>query len=182
DRCRAGPAYTRALHAAFGHYLPGASALQRALLRRPWAASASMRLVTAPVVRRLVASTWSIYWNGLADGAAPRPAAWAARGLETGSGESDAAGSVSGLMNVLPVGPASTASWVALPRSSCFQVRNHSVYPSSQVPATGLPVTVIGSPGSDRSYHHWACSGDRFTQPWLTLTNPCSPSDHGAEW
>jgi hypothetical protein len=42
-----------------------------------------MRLVTAPVVRRLVASTWSIYWNGLADGAAPRPAAWAARGLET---------------------------------------------------------------------------------------------------
>ncbi len=83
DRCRAGPAYTRALHAAFGHYLPGASALQRALLRRPWAASASMRLVTAPVVRRLVASTWSIYWNGLADGAAPRPAAWAARGLET---------------------------------------------------------------------------------------------------
>jgi hypothetical protein len=42
-----------------------------------------MRLVTAPVVRRLVASTWSIYWNALADGAAPRPAAWAARGLET---------------------------------------------------------------------------------------------------
>jgi len=29
-----------------------------------------------------VASTWSIYWNGLTDGAAPRPAAWAARGLE----------------------------------------------------------------------------------------------------
>src|SRR5205807_859188 len=55
DRCRAGPAYTRALHAAFGHYLPGASALQRALLRRPWAASASMRLVTAPVVRRPMA-------------------------------------------------------------------------------------------------------------------------------
>jgi geranylgeranyl reductase family protein len=83
DPCRAGPAYTRALHQAFGRYLPGASALQRALLRRPWAASASMRLVTAPGVRRLVASTWSIYWNGLADGAAPRPAAWAARGLET---------------------------------------------------------------------------------------------------
>src|SRR5262245_64116515 len=82
DPCRAGPAYTRALAEAFGHYLPGASALQRALLRRPWAASASMRLVTAPGVRRLVASTWSIYWNGLTDGARPRPAAWAARGLE----------------------------------------------------------------------------------------------------
>jgi geranylgeranyl reductase family protein len=83
DPCRAGPAYTRALHQAFGRYLPGASALQRALLRRPWAASAGMRVVTAPGVRRLVASTWSIYWNGLADGARPRPAAWAARGLET---------------------------------------------------------------------------------------------------
>jgi flavin-dependent dehydrogenase len=83
DPCRAGPAYARAMDAAFGSYMPGASALQRTLLRRPWAASASMRLVTAPVVRRLVASTWSIYWNGLADGAAPRPAAWAARGLET---------------------------------------------------------------------------------------------------
>ena len=42
-----------------------------------------MRRVTAPVVRRLVASTWSIYWNGLADGAQPRPAAWAARGVES---------------------------------------------------------------------------------------------------
>ncbi len=83
DPCLAGPAYTRALAETFGRYLPGASALQRGLLRRPWVASAGMRLVTAPVVRRLVASTWSIYWNGLSDGAAPRPAAWAARGLET---------------------------------------------------------------------------------------------------
>jgi len=82
DPCQAGPAYTSALDGAFGRYLPGAGALQRTLLRRPWAASASMRLVTAPVVRHLVASTWSIYWNGLTDGAQPRPAAWAARGLE----------------------------------------------------------------------------------------------------
>jgi geranylgeranyl reductase family protein len=74
--------YTAALAGAFGRYLPGASALQRALLRRPRAASAAMRLLTAPVVRGLVAGTWSIYWNGLADGARPRPAAWAARGVE----------------------------------------------------------------------------------------------------
>jgi len=83
DPCLAGPIYTRAMAETFGRYLPGASALQRGLLRRPWVASAGMRLVTAPVVRRLVAGTWSIYWNGLSDGAAPRPAAWAARGLET---------------------------------------------------------------------------------------------------
>ena len=37
------------------------------------------------------------------------------------------AGNVSGLTKVLPVGPAYTASCVALPRSNCFQVRNHSV-------------------------------------------------------
>ena len=80
--CEAGPAYAQALAEAFGRYLPGASALQRGLLRRPWAASAGMRLVTAPVVRRLVASTWSIYWNGLTDGARPRPSAWTARTVE----------------------------------------------------------------------------------------------------
>ena len=83
DPCRAGPAYSQALEAAFGRYLPGASALQRTLLRRPRAAAASMRLITAPGVRRMVASTWSIYWNGLADGARPRPAAWTARGVQT---------------------------------------------------------------------------------------------------
>jgi flavin-dependent dehydrogenase len=82
DPCQAGTAYPQALEGAFGRYLPGASALQRSLLRRPRLASASMRLVTAPVVRNLVAGTWSIYWNGLVDGARPRPAAWAARGVE----------------------------------------------------------------------------------------------------
>ena len=39
-------------------------------------------------------------------------------GLEPCSRELDALCSVSGLMNVLPVGPACTASWVALPRSN----------------------------------------------------------------
>ena len=86
DPCRAGAAYTQALAGAFGRYLPGASALQRTLLRRPRLASASMRLVTAPVMRNLVAGTWSIYWNGLVDGARPRPAAWAARGVEALAG------------------------------------------------------------------------------------------------
>src|SRR5262245_62617556 len=60
-----GPAYTEALAGVFGRYLPGAAALQTALLRRPSAASAGVRLLTAPVVRRLVAGTWSLYWNGL---------------------------------------------------------------------------------------------------------------------
>jgi geranylgeranyl reductase family protein len=73
-----GPAYTEALAAAFGGYMPGAAALQAALLRRPRAASAGIRLLTAPGVRRLLAGTWSLYWNGLVDGARPRPSAWSA--------------------------------------------------------------------------------------------------------
>ena len=70
-----GPAYTEAVADAFGRYMPGAAALQTMLLRRPRAASAGIRLLTAPLVRDLVAGTWSIYWNGLVEGARPRPSA-----------------------------------------------------------------------------------------------------------
>jgi geranylgeranyl reductase family protein len=80
---RAGHAYTEAIEAALGRYMAGASAVQGVLLRRPRTASAATRLLTAPVVRRVVAGTWSIYWNGLVDGARPRPSAWAARTVET---------------------------------------------------------------------------------------------------
>jgi flavin-dependent dehydrogenase len=73
-----GPAYTEALAAAFGGFMPGAAALQAALLQRPVVASAGLRLLTAPGVRRLLAGTWSLYWNGLVDGARPRPSAWSA--------------------------------------------------------------------------------------------------------
>jgi menaquinone-9 beta-reductase len=73
-----GPVYAETLAAAFGGYMPGAAALQDALLRRPRAASAGIRLLTAPGVRRLMAGTWSLYWNGLVDGAQPRPSAWSA--------------------------------------------------------------------------------------------------------
>jgi hypothetical protein len=62
--------------------MAGASALQAVLLRRPRATSAITRLVTAPGVRRVVAGTWSIYWNGLVDGARPRPSAWTARAVQ----------------------------------------------------------------------------------------------------
>jgi flavin-dependent dehydrogenase len=82
----AGLMYADALAERFGGYLAGAAALQRALLRRPRATSAGMRLLTAPVVNRLVAGTWSIYWNGLVDGARPRPSAWAARAVQSAAG------------------------------------------------------------------------------------------------
>jgi geranylgeranyl reductase family protein len=83
----AGPAgaaevYTAAIEAAFGRYMPGAAALQGALLARPRAASAALRVLTASGVRRVVAGTWSIYWNDLADGARPRPSAYSARAVQ----------------------------------------------------------------------------------------------------
>ncbi len=79
---RAGPAYTEAILAAFGPYMAGASVLQSVMLRRPRITSAVTRVLTAPGVRRAVAGTWSIYWNGLADGARPRPSAWNARAVQ----------------------------------------------------------------------------------------------------
>ena len=59
------------------------------------------------------------------------------------------AGSDDGLTNVLPCGPACTASPSALPLRYCDQGRNHSVQPSSHLPAAVLLVTVMGSPGMD---------------------------------
>lgn len=78
--------YAQALEAAFGQYMAGASALQQVMLRRPRTTSAATRLLTAPVVRRAVAGTWSVYWNCLADGARPRPAAWTARAVQVTAG------------------------------------------------------------------------------------------------
>jgi geranylgeranyl reductase family protein len=83
---RAASVYAEAVEAAFGQYMAGASALQRVLLAKPRTASAVTRLLTAPVVRRAVAGTWSIYWNGLADGARPRPSAWTARAVQVTAG------------------------------------------------------------------------------------------------
>ena len=79
---RAADTYAEAIEAVFGQYMTGAAALQRTLLRRPRTTSAVTRLLTAPAVRRTIAGTWSIYWNGLTDGARPRPSAWTARGVQ----------------------------------------------------------------------------------------------------
>jgi hypothetical protein len=78
---RAAAAYTEALTAAFGPYLPGAAALQATLLHRPRAVPARCGCHRARGPPAL-AYTWSLYWNGLVDGASPRPAAWAAAAVQ----------------------------------------------------------------------------------------------------
>jgi menaquinone-9 beta-reductase len=80
---RAATMYAGALAELMDPYLTGAAALQEAMLTRPRLASAAMRLLTAPPLRRAVAGTWSLYWNGLADGAAARPSARAAAAVQS---------------------------------------------------------------------------------------------------
>jgi len=79
---RAAATYTAAVGELMSRYMTGAAALQEAMLARPRLASAGMRLATSAPLRRLVAGTWSLYWNGLADGAAPRPAARGAAAVQ----------------------------------------------------------------------------------------------------
>jgi menaquinone-9 beta-reductase len=78
--------YIEAVRDTFGRYMPGAAALQAMLLRRPRLASGAVRLLTAPGVSRVAAGTWSLYWNGLVDGASPRPAAWSAAAVQRVAG------------------------------------------------------------------------------------------------
>ncbi len=74
----AGERYAAALEAHFSKFMVGAAAVQTQMLRRPRFTSTSARVLTSPGVRRVVAGTWSLYLNGLVDGAEPRPSAWSA--------------------------------------------------------------------------------------------------------
>jgi geranylgeranyl reductase family protein len=75
----AGPAtaatrYRAFLASAFAPYQSAAAPVHAALLPRPRATAAIGRVLTAPVVGRVVAGGWSIFWNDLVEGATPRPA------------------------------------------------------------------------------------------------------------
>jgi hypothetical protein len=52
-----------------------------ALVGRPRQIARLSAVLTSPIVGRLIASTWAIYWNNLADGAATAPAVTAAKGV-----------------------------------------------------------------------------------------------------
>ena len=82
DPTHAGEAYTAAIDAHFAGFMVGAAAVQTQMLRRPRFTSTSARVLTSPGVRRVVAGTWSLYLNGLVDGAEPRPSAWGARAVQ----------------------------------------------------------------------------------------------------
>jgi hypothetical protein len=49
------------------------AAVHAALIRRPRTISATGRLLTRAPLAQAVAPAWSLYWNGLAQGARPGP-------------------------------------------------------------------------------------------------------------
>lgn len=63
-------AYLRLQHAPFAGSV---AALHAALIGRPRAVSAAGRVLTRAPLARAIAPAWSLYWNGLADGARPGP-------------------------------------------------------------------------------------------------------------
>lgn len=67
--------YLRDAHAPF---MSAVAPMHAALLGRPRAISTLGRALTAPIVSRAIAGTWSLYWNDLLAGAKPRPALTAA--------------------------------------------------------------------------------------------------------
>jgi geranylgeranyl reductase family protein len=82
---------TRGPKGASGHYLESLRTLtahhqinapvQRGVVRHPRSVSVAGRLLTAPLVRNAVASTWSLYWNDLVRGARPSPPQRMAAGI-----------------------------------------------------------------------------------------------------
>lgn len=82
DATQASEAYGDGVEDRFGRFMGGAAAVQAAMLGRPRFTSSAARLLTAPPLRTMVAGTWSLYLNGLADGARPGPSAWGAQLVE----------------------------------------------------------------------------------------------------
>src|SRR3982751_4537662 len=70
----------------------------------------------------------------------------------------------------------------ALPCLYWSQLMFQSVQPSPLRSLRGVPETVIGSPIIVRANSQAPIFSETLTQPWDTLTRPCTPSDHGAAW
>jgi flavin-dependent dehydrogenase len=71
--------YRRWVNATYGPWTSVTTPIHAAFVRRPRQIARLSATLTAPVVGRLIASTWAMYWNNLAEGAIPTPAVAAAR-------------------------------------------------------------------------------------------------------
>ncbi len=70
--------YRRWVGETYGRWASVTAPFHATFVSRPRHIAGLSAALTAPVVGRLIASTWAIYWNNLADGAFPSPAATAA--------------------------------------------------------------------------------------------------------
>jgi menaquinone-9 beta-reductase len=91
DPARAGEGYAASLDERFTPFMSGASAIHVTMLQRARLTSTTARVLTTPGVRRVVAGTWALYLNGLADGSASRPSAWTAKLIQQVAGRFAAA-------------------------------------------------------------------------------------------
>ena len=73
--------YRRWVRASYGNWTSVTTPVHAALVGRPRQIARLSAALTSPIVGRMIASTWAIYWNNLADGAATAPAAMAAKAV-----------------------------------------------------------------------------------------------------
>ena len=73
--------YRHWVNEAYGRWTSVTTPIHASFVGRPRHIAGLSATLTAPIIRRLVASTWAIYWNNLADGAVPTPAVAAARAV-----------------------------------------------------------------------------------------------------
>jgi geranylgeranyl reductase family protein len=74
-------AYRRWISATYGTWTSVTTPVHAALVGRPRHIARLSAVLTSPIAGRLIASTWAIYWNNLADGAAAAPAVTAAKAV-----------------------------------------------------------------------------------------------------
>ena len=73
--------YRHWVRATYGNWTSVTTPVHAALVGRPRQIARLSTALTSPIATRLIASTWAIYWNNLADGAAASRAATAARAV-----------------------------------------------------------------------------------------------------
>ena len=77
----AADSYRHWVDATYGRWTSVTTPIHATFVGRPRHIAALSATITAPVVGRLIASTWAIYWNNLAEGAIQTPAVAAARAV-----------------------------------------------------------------------------------------------------
>ncbi|MBK5334173.1 MAG: geranylgeranyl reductase family protein [Ilumatobacteraceae bacterium] len=73
--------YRHWANATYGRWTSVTAPIHASLVTRPRLIAHVSSTLTAPAIGKLIASTWAIYWNDLADGAVPTPAVAAARAV-----------------------------------------------------------------------------------------------------